>query len=127
MTIIVRGGLDPSMPEADGAFTLFPVLFVLVLVLGVGGTLSKVAAARRLAREAGMDPDDATAVALLGDPGLSTTYLASTLRGDRPDDAIRPPVPTAADRLRELQRLRDEGLSSTAEQDASRRAIIDSV
>lgn len=131
MRHIVLGEFDPVMPDPGGGlFALFPVFFVLVLVLGVGTTIYKVSTARRMARNAGLDEDDATAVALLGDPGLSTAYLASSLRGDRGEevaDAPAPAPPSTADRLRELQQLRDQGLITVEEHDARRRAIIESV
>lgn len=123
--------MDPGMndpgfgePGIPGAFI---ALFVIVLILGVAGTVWQVSTARRMARDAGLDPDDAAAVTLLDDPGLSTAYLASSLR-DRDDRPEPPPAArSSAERLRELQDLRDQGLITPDEYDARRRAIVDSL
>jgi hypothetical protein len=57
---------------------------------------------------------------LASEDGLSATYLASSLRGPA---ASAPVVRDTAARLRELDRLRDEGLVTETEH-ASRRAAI---
>ncbi len=118
------GFSDPGMPSE------FVGLFVLFVIGGIGLTIWRVALARDMARQAGMDPDQATAVTLLSDDGLDATYLASSLR-TKPagDPSPTPPTPTrtAHDRLRELEHLRDQGLITAGEYDARREAILDSL
>ena len=113
----------PSTGPGGGAVV---ALFLLALVVGVGFTVWKVATARRMAREAGMDTGDATAMTLLTDEGFEATYLASNLRGQ--PAAPGPSAPSrgpAADRLAELQALRDQGLVTEAEHAAARQRILD--
>lgn len=116
------GGAGPGVPSG------FVALFVIVALGGVGLTLWRVSLARGMAREAGMDPDRATAVTLLSDDGLDATYLASSLR-DRSggESATTPPARTVSSRLRELQELRDQGLVTHEEYETRRKAIVDSV
>jgi hypothetical protein len=110
---------DPGIPGG------FVVLFVVVLLLGIGTTVWKVSTARRMAEQSGMDPDDATAMTLLTDDGFEATYLASNLR-PRPAPAATPPTTaTNAARLRELKALLDDGLITQAEYDDRRRAILE--
>lgn len=106
----------------------FALLFVLVLVVGGLGIVWKVSTARRLARDAGMDEDDATRMALFTNEGLEATYLASSLRQPlQPAEA----VPAAAaprsteERLRELESLRTQELISEEEYAERRRAVLD--
>ena len=104
------------------------VLVVLALLVGGGILFWKIWMARRMANEAGIDPGRATAMTLLTDDGLDATYLASSLRGTRAaEPAPATPTRSAGDRLRELEKLRDEGLVTPAEYDARRQAIVDSV
>ena len=108
------------------AGTTWRHLLGLAISAGIGFTVWKVSTARRMARDAGMDEGDATAMTLLSDDGFEATYLASNLR--RP--ATPPPAgapPGAADRLRELQALLDQGLINQAEYDDRRRAVIDNL
>jgi hypothetical protein len=86
----------------------------------VAGVLWRVHAARSMARSAGLDEGTAVRVALTSEDGLSAAYLASSLRGPA---GSAPVVRDTATRLRELDRLRDEGLVTEAEH-ASRRAAI---
>lgn len=107
----------------------FIALFVIAAIAGLGVTIWRVSMARNLARQAGMSPNQATAVTLLGNEGLDAAYLASNLRGSQasaPSSATSPPRSTA-DRLNELQQLKDQGLVTAAEYDARRKAIVDSV
>ena len=108
----------------------FGIFFALVVVIGVASAVWRVSTARRMARDAGLDERDASTMALLSDQGLSTTYLASSLRarqqaaqGPQQSDAVRP----VAERLRELTALRDDGLLTEAEYAERRRAILDEV
>lgn len=119
----------PGFGEPMGPPGWFVAAFVLMVVAGIGLTLWRVTLARQVAEQSGLDPDQATAMTLLSDDGLDATYLAASLR--------RPTTPTpqgpasggrsAADRLRELQQLRDEGLLGVEEYDVRRRAILDSL
>jgi hypothetical protein len=99
-------------------------LFPLFVILAIGTVIVKVAIARSSARRAGMDPNEATAVTLLGDNGLEATYLAASLR-DQPPAASAPDGPTPADRLRDLEDLRRQGLITEAEYAAKRAEILD--
>ena len=105
----------------------FVALFLLVLCVGIGITIWRVSTARQLARRAGMDQDQATAMALLEDDGLEATYLAANLRGPRPQPATESGPRSTESRLRELQQLRDDGLVNEEEYQERRRAILDSL
>jgi hypothetical protein len=119
------GFMGPEVGFPPG-FVAFGVLVVLV---GVAVSLWRVSLARQVARDAGMDPDRATAMTLLSDDGLDATYLAANLRSPG-GPATSPPADlgrSAEDRLRQLQQLRDGGLVSAEEYDERRRAILDSL
>jgi hypothetical protein len=119
------GTWEAVYPTAGAGGGGFAVLFVLVLVLGVAGTVWKVSTARRMARDAGMDTGDATAMTLLTDEGFEATYLASNLRGQAAPAPSAPARGPAAERLAELQALRDQGLVTDAEHAAARQRILD--
>jgi hypothetical protein len=126
------GGVGPGFDSTSGVMGGFGVFFVLVLLLAIGGAVWRVTTARRLARNAGMDEGDATAMTLLTDNGLESTYLAANLRppaAPAPAPAAAPAEPprSSADRLRELQDLLTAGLVTQEEYDARRRAILDSL
>jgi hypothetical protein len=109
---------DDSGMGIPGWFTALAVLFV---VAAIALTIYRVTVARGMAEKSGMDPGDATRVALLDDDGLSATYLASQVRGQQ---ATTPPAArSTAERLRELDDLRAQGLV-TEEEHAQRRAAI---
>jgi hypothetical protein len=115
-----------------GVGVMFGGLFVLILLIGVGMTVWRISTARQLATQAGLDANQATAVALLDDEGLAATYVASSLRPKPatptgPASSESAPVRSAADRLAELQRLKDQGLVTAEEYQAQRKAIVDSV
>jgi hypothetical protein len=108
-----------------GGFVAFGVLALLV---GVGVTVWKVSMARSMASEAGMDPSRATAVTLLSDDGLDATYIATSVHGKQATAApLAVAARGAADRLRELEQLRADGLVTSDEYDSRRRAILDSL
>lgn len=116
------GGFDAE-PGIPGFFGFF---FVLVLLAGIAGTVWRVSTARRMARDSGMNVGDATAMTLLDEDGLSATYLASNFRG-APSRTADPAPASAAERLRELAGLRDQGLITQDEHDERRARIIDGV
>jgi hypothetical protein len=107
------------------ASSLFGFFFVFVVMFGVGSVVWRVSTARRMAQRAGMDTGDATMMALMTEDGLDSTYLASNLRDRR--DPGTPVRPTSAERLTELQGLKDRGLITDAEYAARRQAIIDDI
>ncbi len=76
-----------------------------------------------------MSQGDATAMALLTDDGLESTYLASNLRGQTVPQAAEPSAAparaSASERLAELQQLRDQGLVTDDEYAAARQKILD--
>ena len=119
-------GVDYPDATTAGAGGGFAALFVIVLVLGIIGTIWKVSTARRMARDSGMDEGDATAMTLLTDDGFEATYLASNLRGQTAG-----PVPGApsrgptTERLAELLTLRERGLVTDEEYAAARQKILD--
>lgn len=104
----------------------FAALMVLALLVGLAVTVWRVSTARQLAKRAGMDAGQATALTLLEDDGLEATYLAANLR-DRTPQPRGPAVRTTEERLRELDRLRGQGLVTSEEYDERRRAILDSL
>ena len=124
-------GGDPFPPFAadsgPGIPSGFVALTVLMALVGIGITIWRVTAARDLARQAGMDPDQATAITLLGNEGLDATYVASTVRRTLVD-APRPTAGRSAEeRLTELRALKDQGLVTEQEYQARRTAIVDSL
>jgi len=128
-------GADPGFgdPGGSGGSGGFGVVVVLAVLLGIGITIYKVAMARDLAEKSGMDPDQATAMTLLTDDGLEATYLASNLRppagpaADPPAAGTALPARTTAERLQELDALREQGLVTQAEYDERRAAILGSI
>jgi hypothetical protein len=128
-------GFGSGGADGGGGIPAGFIVFVIFAVMaGIGVTIWRVSMARGRARQAGMDPNQATAVTLLGNDGLDAAYLAANLRS-RPANPAEPakpsvsdsPARTAADRLGGLQRLRDQGLVTTAEYEAQRKAIVGSV
>jgi hypothetical protein len=121
---------DSTGLESDGGVPgFFGVLVVLVIIVGVAGTIWRVSTAQRMARESGMSESDATAMALLTDNGLESTYLASNLRQPvvPPTPPTAPAAGDAAARLQELGQLREQDLITAEEYETRRTAIIDSV
>jgi len=131
----------------SGIAGTFVALFVLALAVGAGLTIWRVSLARSMATRAGLDPHEATAVTLLSPDGLDATYLAANLTANRPPpqqsvdpghviadlSGERAPAGTpassrsTAERLRELDQLRDQGLITPAEHDTRRQAILDNI
>jgi hypothetical protein len=107
--------------DGSGIPGVFFAFFFLVVVLGIGSTIWRVNAARRIARNNGLDPNDATAVALLDQDGLAATYLGTQIGRSR--QAPR----STEERLAELERLRAAGSISDAEYEATRRRILDAL
>lgn len=123
-------GLDGA-GAGDGFESLMVLLLLLGVALAVGTAIWRTSTARRLARDSGLDEDEAARMALLTDSGLETTYLAAALRSrdetpgastesEDPDDTT-----DVAARLRRLDRLREEELVSAEEWAERRRAILD--
>lgn len=102
---------------------------LLVLLVAIGTTVYRVSVARSMAEKSGLDPGEATRVALLDDDGLSATYLASQMHGHEAGQANAPTVPgrSTADRLRELDSLRTQGLVTEDEYAQRRSAILGEV
>lgn len=118
-----EGGVDGA-----GAPGWFGGMFVLMLLVAAAMFAWRISLARRVARSTGLDPDQATELAILGDNGLEAGYLAGHLH-HRP--ATEPPSAPAGRsveiRLRELAQLRDQGLVTPEEYDARRGAILDTL
>lgn len=114
--------------DGAGAPGWFGGMFVLMLLVAAAMFAWRISLARRVARSTGLDPDQATELAILGDNGLEAGYLAGHLH-HRP--ATEPPSAPAGRsveiRLRELAQLRDQGLVTPEEYDARRRAILDTL
>jgi hypothetical protein len=122
---VTPGGTFDTGPGIPDWFTL---VFVLAACAAISFAIYRVSVARDLARKAGLDEGAAGAIALLQENGLSATYLASSLSRERAAAAgvVQQPRP-AAERLAELQQLRDSGAITEDEYAARRQAIIDSV
>lgn len=107
----------------------FIAFFVFAVLVGLGSLIWRISTARKIARDAGLDPDTATAVTLLSKDGVDAAYLASTLasrsRPHPPDPAQAPR--TAEQRLQELQALKDKGLVTQEEYAARRQDILGSI
>lgn len=115
-------GADGGIPGSFG------VLMFLGILLTIGITAWRVSLARRVARDAGLDPDRATELTLLEDHGLEASYLSAHLQA-RPV-AEQPPAPavrSAEERLRELRSLLDQGFITQEEHDARRKAVVDAL
>lgn len=116
-------GQDPGIPG------WFIALAVVMIMVGVGATLWRVSVARRMAEDAGLDPNTAAKAVLLSNDGLDATYLASTLasRSRAPSPLPAQPAKTTEQRLQEIQALKDKGLVSDAEYEAQRQKILGSI
>ncbi|MBO1766568.1 MULTISPECIES: SHOCT domain-containing protein [Allobranchiibius] len=117
-----------SYPDADtgsGIPGTFIGLMVAVLMFGLIATVFTVIWVRRSAREAGLDPDAATAVALIDNNALTTAYIANSVAKVRRAEPAA--APTASARLDTLQELLDKGAISQQEYQDRRTAILDSI
>lgn len=117
-------------PSPGGMFALFAIV---VVVIGGGTFWWRVSTARRIAEQAGMDPDTAVSTAMLSNDGLAATYLAANLRQRAADDdapVVHPPplsTNSTERRLTELKRLHDQALITDDEYARRRTAIVDSL
>jgi hypothetical protein len=126
------GSPDDSGPSVGGMFALFAILG---LVFGGIGLAWRVSTARRIAEQAGLDPDTAVSTAILNPDGLAATYVAATLRPRQPEPPYQPmghldppsSRHTVESRLTQLKQLHDEGLITDEEYDHRRAAILDTV
>lgn len=107
----------------------FIALFVIAALVGVGSFCWRISVARKIARDAGLDPNTATAVTMLGKDGVDSAYLASALasRARAQSSHPVPPPKTTEQRLRELQALKDKGLITPEEYAARRQKILDAI
>lgn len=107
---------------------MFPIFFLLPFALAIWGMIARTRAARRMAARAGLNEQDAASTALWTTNGLDATYLAANLRGPAPSVPMGPPraVPAKSveDRLRELDRLKREGVITPGEYESQRKAIV---
>jgi hypothetical protein len=105
----------------------FVAFFVLAVLASAGTFLWRISVARKIAEDAGLDPNTATAVTMLSKDGVDAAYLASTLapRQPSPDPTHRPK--SAEERLEELQLLKDKGLVTQLEYEAQRQKILGSI
>lgn len=124
-------GDDGSGPNVAGIFGVFVVI---ALVVGGATFFWRINTARRIAQQAGLDPDAAATTAMLSNDGLAATYLAASLQQRRPDEddepVVHPPplsTRTNENRLGELKRLHDQGLITDDEYARRRTAIVDSL
>jgi Short C-terminal domain len=117
------------MAPGGGIPGWFTAAIILVVLLGVGGAIWRVYIARRMAEDAGLDPNKATAAALLGHDGVDATYLASTLASRPPLQPTHPhqATNTVEQRLRELEALKDKGLITDDEYQSQRQKILGSI
>ena len=118
------------MTPDQGVPGWFIAVFILFLMVGIGTTIWRVPVARKMAEDAGLDPNKATAVTLLSQDGVDAAYLASTLAArsqHQTPPATQPPPKNAEERLRELQALKDQGLVTSDEYEAQRQKILGSI
>ncbi|HEX3336129.1 MAG TPA: SHOCT domain-containing protein [Jatrophihabitans sp.] len=107
----------------------FIALFILGALLSVGTWIWRISVARKIAEDAGLDPNTATAVTMLSKDGVDAAYLASTL-SSRPRPQSPPPgqrPKSAEERLQELQVLKEKGLVTQDEYEVQRQKILGSI
>jgi Short C-terminal domain len=122
----------PGGSSGGGIPSGFIALFVIVGLIGIGVTIWRISLTRRMATNAGVNPNDATALAVLGgSTAIDTAILAKTL-SHRSNDAASPAAEephgaTAEARLKELQHLKDNGVITADEYESRRAAIINAI
>jgi hypothetical protein len=124
-------------PDSGGGIPgWFITLAILVPVIGILGSVWRYSVVKKLGRDAGLSDGQSTAMALLGQDGVDTAILASTINRQhaQPPAATVPTTTPAAsptrsteERLRELQGLKDRGVITASEYDTRRSAIIGSI
>jgi hypothetical protein len=125
----------PDTTDQSGPMGLFILFAVIAAVIGIGGFLWRLSAARRIAEQAGLDPDAAVTTTLLNHDGLAATYLAASLRQqqapplERPVGHLDPPSSrrTTESRLAELKSLHADGLITDDDYDRRRAEILNAV
>ena len=110
------------MYGSDGVPDIAFVGIVLLVVWAGGLAFWRMNVARRIAVRNGLDPREASTVALLDEGGLAAGYLRSGLQ--RPPAG---PPRTPQQRLDDLEALRTAGKITEAEYAAARKRIIDSL
>ncbi len=112
----------------DGIFTAFIVLFVLVFVVMIIGSIVRYTATRNMAKRRGASDADASTMALFGgEVGTAAVYLKNGSQSPAPTMAQSSPSSPAPagpsrsveDRVREVRELEAKGLI-TAEQATAR-------
>lgn len=128
-----------DFPTSDPGGSSFPGVFVIFFILAiVGGIVTfswRISTARRIARDAGLDPDAAATATMLSRDGLAATYLAASLRPQPTDDYVPsghldPPSSrqrTTESRLEELKHLHEQGLITDGDYDRRRAEILSGV
>lgn len=108
----------------DGLFTGFMVLMIVVLMVGVIGSIVGYVAKRDMAKRRGASDADASTMALFGgEVGTAAVYLKDGSQPAAPASAPTPapagPARSVEERVREVRSLETEGLI-TAEQATAR-------
>lgn len=121
--------------DESNPFGIFLLFALIAAVIGFGTFLWRVNTARRIAEQAGLDPDTAVTTTLLSQDGLAATYLAANLRPqpepahERPIGHLDPPSTrrTVESRLAELKQLHDQALITDDDYDRRRTEILNAV
>ncbi len=101
-------------------------LGVLAVLLALAGAIVVIIMMRRTARDAGLDPDTATAVALVNNSALSAAWAVRAVRAPGSSPA-QPPAPSVSQRLGVLEDLRTKGMVDEQEYRTRREAILGSL
>jgi hypothetical protein len=131
VAVYPNSGIDGST-SGTGFPSGFIALFVIVALIGIGVTIWRISLTRRMAQSAGVNPSDATALAVLGGPNaIDTAVLAKTLSHHSADTAPpatgKPHGATVEARLTQLRQLKDDGVISADEYESRRAAIISTI
>jgi uncharacterized membrane protein len=104
----------------DGIFTAFIVLFVLVFVVMIIGSIVRYTATRNMAKRRGASDADASTMALFGgEVGTAAVYLKDGAQSPPAARAPTGPARSVEERVREVRELEAKGLI-TAEQATAR-------